>query len=664
MKYVVYLAWHESGYKINYTHNPALDRAYLQGEGYSGLELLSPPAPITAAYYLWQQVGGDAGGAPSTAGTGLAAGWRRWLGSLAWRGKAFDAPPAAAQGERKIAELAAEKKAALQKLLRRMNGAEEGRAVTAGPSIAGLTETGLSMESRAELELSAALPPAAELEKLLSLAAGRLLFGKELDRAAGERNFSFLRCSRADMLQLLALQNRLQILPSIEIVRPGEWRCSRCGQQKTVRTAACPVCGLGRCPYCEGCINLGEARGCRPVYTAPGAAAGFRSREDTLSRCSAPDNNAGQAGGAPGDFSLRFELTPPQEAATRQLEEFVLADERAEALVMAVCGAGKTELVFSAMRLVLNRGGRVLLAIPRRDVVLELEPRIREAFPLAGVTALFGGCTEKFAAAGITIATTHQVMRFNGQFDLVILDEADAYPYKDSAMLRMAVERARKAEGKTVYMTATPDPRLYKEALAARKRMITIPARFHGHPLPEPRILRAAAYVRRDGRQGINPLYTDWLREKYLTGSQVFIFVPTVKLCHTTGEALRQALSSLAWPASGQAPLLEYSHAADPERERKRVGFKGGEFPFLLSTTIMERGITVANAHVLVLFADYERVFDDGTLIQMAGRAGRSGDFPRGEVLFAGEKITPAMQGACEKIAMLNRDALSKGYLR
>ena len=52
-------------------------------------------------------------------------------------------------------------------------------------------------------------------------------------------------------------------------------------------------------------------------------------------------------------------------------------------LIWAVTGRGKTEMIFPFIHYTAARGGRVLLATPRKDVVLELQPRIQQAF--AGV---------------------------------------------------------------------------------------------------------------------------------------------------------------------------------------------------------------------------------------------------------------------------------------
>jgi competence protein ComFA len=665
MKYYVYFAWKGSDFTVNYTHYPALDNTYLQVEGYGGLRLLSPPIPLAVAYYLWKRIAGYGGGPGIGSGVkpglGFNIGWPKWMKSLLAPGK-----------EKSLAEVFGEKRAKVESALRRM-GIDVDK-VTTGAASDGRAAGSMDFSDLGD----AALPKDADMENVLRLIAGRLLFAEEIAGAATEGGMN-LTYPLADMLQILALQNRVTVLPAVEIVRPGEWRCRRCGQQQTVRTAPCPVCGLDWCPYCEGCVNMGEARGCRPVYAATstsGMAAcpssglfvpGRVSFGLSVPDCPPPGLPVPDcpSPGLPvplhGDFRLQFDLTRPQEAAARRLQEFIVADPRSEVLILAVCGAGKTEVTFPAVRSMLNRGGRVLLAIPRRDVVLELAPRIREAFPLARVTELYGGCEQKFGAADITVATTHQCLRFNVHFDLVILDEADAYPYRDSAMLRLAVERAVKPGGKKVMMTATPDFRLYADARRGKKGLITIPARYHGFPLPEPEIIRAPVF-RKGGGKYINPLIPDWLLDKHRRSGQVFIFVPTVKLCLKTGAALQQAFSLLNPP--GQPQVLQYSHAADPERDKKRLAFKQGGFPFFLSTTIMERGITVANAHVMVLFADSARVFDEGALIQMAGRAGRSAAYPTGDVVFIGENITPAMAGAVKKISLLNREAAERGYLR
>ena len=57
------------------------------------------------------------------------------------------------------------------------------------------------------------------------------------------------------------------------------------------------------------------------------------------------------------------------------------------------------------------------------------------------------------------------------------------------------------------------------------------------------------------------------------------------------------------------------------------------KYHVLIATTILERGITIENVNVAVLFANH-RVFDEASLVQISGRVGRSFKYPDGECLF------------------------------
>ncbi len=62
--------------------------------------------------------------------------------------------------------------------------------------------------------------------------------------------------------------------------------------------------------------------------------------------------------------------------------------------IWAVCGAGKTEMLFYGINEALQKK-RVCIATPRTDVVLELAPRLQEVFPYIKVAALYGGSVDK-----------------------------------------------------------------------------------------------------------------------------------------------------------------------------------------------------------------------------------------------------------------------------
>ncbi len=103
------------------------------------------------------------------------------------------------------------------------------------------------------------------------------------------------------------------------------------------------------------------------------------------------------------EYVLQYPLTQAQETISHQCAEAI---DKTNVLMHCVCGAGKTELVVESISKMLKAGKNVCFAIPRRQVVLELEGRLRQYFPKADVTAVCGGHTDKLTG-DIVICTTH-----------------------------------------------------------------------------------------------------------------------------------------------------------------------------------------------------------------------------------------------------------------
>ncbi|QGS69179.1 hypothetical protein CV093_15140 [Oceanobacillus sp. 143] len=78
------------------------------------------------------------------------------------------------------------------------------------------------------------------------------------------------------------------------------------------------------------------------------------------------------------------------------------------------------------------------------------------------------------------------------------------------------------------------------------------------------------------------------------------------------------------------------------------------ELYVLITTTILERGVTFPSVDVAILDAGHV-VFDEAALVQIAGRAGRSADDPTGEVIFFHDGKTEAMVQAIKSIKMMNK---------
>lgn len=402
----------------------------------------------------------------------------------------------------------------------------------------------------------------------------------------------------------------------------GLIKCGRCDSPITERQP-CIECGRMECPVCFACDSLGQIRGCHRLWVVKNHENSTESRNTLI--------------------NLEFPLTIAQTNASNQLLDF-LASDRTEIMVWAACGAGKTEVTYAAIKTILDQGNEVLFAIPRRDVVRELGERLEASFPETKIAVHYGGMPWD-SHGQLVVATTHQALRFYQRFTLIILDEIDAFPYHGSAMLQFGIKRALRKDGKLITMTATPlkipDP----------ANRIMIPARYHGYPVPEPQVLKLKLpHWTEVHKRGLPEELLEIIKG---SNSPWLVFVPTIAATEAVAKAL------------GQSTNLEicWCHASDPQRDSKRSGLENGQFQVMVTTSIMERGITISDVQVIVLYCDHH-VFQVNGLIQMAGRVGRKATSPTGEVWFMAENITPQIKESCKRIKYLNLQAREKGLLK
>ncbi|MBP7110935.1 MAG: DEAD/DEAH box helicase family protein [Firmicutes bacterium] len=437
----------------------------------------------------------------------------------------------------------------------------------------------------------------------------------------------------------------MRIAPGITYRGYGGRACSRCGATTGFYLGDCPSCGSDSCLVCAECEPMGAMRECEPVYSleAGPVIPDLRKRHAAV---------------------LKYPLTPAQERASSFVRGWYRENTATEALIWAVCGAGKTEVSFSAMEEALNRGGRVMYAAPRRDVVAEIGERITASFPGSTCSSFYGGSPAKSRSlTDITVATTHQALRFYRCFDLTVLDEVDAFPYQGSRMLEHAVRSARRQGGKTLFMSATPSRGLMEAARRGDVPVARIPARHHGHPLPVPEVLElgAASDALLGGAEPAVPEeLASAVCESLDEGHAHFVFVPRKAAAEAVAKALARSLES-----RGRAGAkVGWSHSSDPGREAKRKSFATGDMDVLVCTSIMERGVTVPGCDVTVLGSDKEAVFDYRALVQMAGRAGRQQARPTGRVLFLCGRANGEMKEALGIIREMNEEAARNGFLR
>lgn len=327
-------------------------------------------------------------------------------------------------------------------------------------------------------------------------------------------------------------------------------------------------------------------------------------------------------------FAWSGQLTPPQQKASEELLASVRQNK--SHLLHAVCGAGKTELLFPSIFASLQAGKRVCVAAPRTDVILELFPRFQKVFPKTTIHALYGGAPDQEGFADLVLATTHQLYRFEKAFNVVFVDEADAFPYYADETLQQAVIKAAKQHAAIHYVTATPTKSLKTTNQSILSR------RYHGHDLPVPRFASLYGYARKLKKGSVPYKLQQWIEEKTTNNIPFLVFLPTIEMLES-------------FP--GHLPRV---HAEHPKRKEIVMQLREKKIPGLLTTTILERGITIENVHVAVVGAE-QKIFTSSALIQISGRVGRSFQYPAGDIVFFHHGISYEMDNAKAAIEGWNK---------
>jgi ATP-dependent DNA helicase RecG len=381
------------------------------------------------------------------------------------------------------------------------------------------------------------------------------------------------------------------------------------------------------------------------------------------------------AGGLADAFDARlpFSLTAGQREVGAAIGADLARDHPMHRLLQGEVGSGKTVVAVRAMLQVVDAGGQAALLAPTEVLaqqhyrsIAELLGPLGEAGRLGGADtatrlALLTGSQPAAArrealldaasgAAGIVIGT-HALLTEHVQFadlGLVVIDEQHRFGVEQRDALR---EKAQDARPHVLVMTATPIPRTVAMTVYGDLDTSTLTELPGGRPPIATHVVPALE----------KPRYLDraWerVREETEKGSQAYVVCPRIGGDDTPapsrqadgtpadgngeaeftlfedddGEPARPSLAVLeVAPALNEGPLaglrLRILHGRLPTEEKDQAmrAFADGSADVLVATTVVEVGVDVPNATVMVVM-DADR-FGVSQLHQLRGRVGRGSE--------------------------------------
>lgn len=267
-------------------------------------------------------------------------------------------------------------------------------------------------------------------------------------------------------------------------------------------------------------------------------------------------------------------------------------------------------------------------------MVLEIKDRMQSAFPDLKVVAVCEGYTE-ITDGDLIICTMHQLYRYHKTFNLLIMDEVDAFPYRGNEILKQIADHA--CIGEKVYLTATPDEEMLENVRLGNVALVELFQRPHGYPLIVPKVITAVSFL-----QTVLLIHFLFMQKK--ERAQTLVFVPTIQMAESLNFWLRFIFRSTSFTSKTK------------DKETILNKFHKKKYECLISTTVLERGITIKGVHVVIFHADHI-VFQEASLIQMIGRVGRNIEMPTGKGLFLCRKRTRDIERCIKALKKMNGDA-------
>jgi len=320
--------------------------------------------------------------------------------------------------------------------------------------------------------------------------------------------------------------------------------------------------------------------------------------------------------------SLPFELTSAQERVIAEIEQDMSRATPMNRLLQGDVGSGKTVVAVAAMMVAIHNGYQAALMAPTEILAEQHYSVLSEMMQGLGVeiallTSSVTAKEKRPAKAGIAsgdvqvVVGTHALIQEDVEFKrlgLVIIDEQHRF-----GVLQRAAMREKGWNPDVLVMTATPIPRTLALTVYGDLDLSII------DEMPPGRKPIRTHWKTPDQREQVY----DALRKLVQQGRQVYVVCPLIeeseKLQAKAATDLAERLKKEVFPDLNIGVLHGQMKPAEKDDAMHR--FRSGEIQILVSTTVIEVGVDVANACVM-LIEDAER-FGLAQLHQLRGRVGR-----------------------------------------
>jgi len=363
---------------------------------------------------------------------------------------------------------------------------------------------------------------------------------------------------------------------------------------------------------------------------------------------------------------LPFELTGDQRHAVREITDDMTAALRMHRLLMGDVGTGKTVVALFAMLLAAENDYQAAIMAPTELLAEQhgatltrlLEPlAIRPELLLGRMSAAEKAAARQRIASGAPriVVGTHALIQESVTFHrlgLAVIDEQHRFGVEQRAAL---VEKGDAPD--VLLLTATPIPRSLALTLYGDLDVTQIRERPPGRGAVKTALRTDAARSK---------IY-EFIRSECAAGRQAYVIYPVIdeseradlKAATTMAEKLAKTFAEF------RVGLVHGRMKAD-ERDATMRDFRDNAVNILVATTVIEVGIDVANATVMLI--EHAERFGLAQLHQLRGRVGRGTVASHCILLSDSPEAAPRLQAFCEttdgfKIAELDLHERGMGEL-